>query len=107
MTKIEAVRQAVMDLQGNVTEARAKIRRAWEFRKDCKGLGDWQREMAMGHVGYNANGAKMAMELIAQVRQEHAGNERAMGMLDIYEEWMHATVADMAEVKAMIEAYKV
>lgn len=104
--KLNAIRAAVMDVQGNVAEAREKMRKAWEYRECSKAYADWQKDMAIGHLAYNTSGAKLAGEIISQARTDQVGNERAQGTLDVYEEWLRRTTADAAEVKAMADSYK-
>ena len=57
--------------------------------------------------GWNNNsGARMAAEHIEKARESHEGDDRAMGMLDVWEQWLHHVAGEMAEVKAMIDSYK-
>ena len=106
MMRLENICEVIDGIEHNISEARGKIKRAWEMRGICKPMADWQRDMAAGHLAYNTAGGKLAGELITQARGEYAGNERALGMIDAWEKWMHEAMSEMAEVRAMIDMYK-
>lgn len=103
---MEHVKWAIMTVHENVQEAKEKILKAYKMKNECKSLADWERDMAVAHINFNNSGARMAAEHIEKARESHAGDDRAMGMLDVWEQWLHHVAGEMAEVKAMIDSYK-
>lgn len=103
---MEHVKWAVMTVHENVQEAKEKILKAYKMKDECKQLADWERDMAVAHINFNTGGSRLAMDHIRQARERHAGEERSMGMLDVWEHWLHEIMAEMAEVHAMIDSYK-
>ena len=103
---MEHVKWAVMAVHHNMEEAREKIMKAYKMRTDNKELADWQRDMAVAHINFNNAGVRLAQEQIERARHDHDGNERHMGMLDVWEGWLHEIVGETAEVKAIIDSYK-
>ena len=94
------------EIRGNISEAREKIKKAYEYRDKDKAVADWYKEMAATHMKFNDTGHSIVTGMIKESREKMSGNLMLPGMIAVYEE-IHADIAkEAAEVQAMIAAYK-
>ena len=99
---MDHVKWGVMTVHHNMKEAKEKILKAYKMREECKELADWERDMAVAHVNFNTGGTMLAQDHIRRVRDQHAGEHRTMGMVDVWESWLHEIMSEMAEIRAMM-----
>lgn len=93
-------------IDGNISEAKKYIRKAYELREDNKQLADWCRDMAMSHIGFNVRGHELVKHMIDEYAASGQHSELVPGMMAVYKDKHNDMMAESAEVKAMIDAYK-
>lgn len=109
--KCEEIRCIIKTMMHNIAEAREKIHKANEWKEKHRGIADWYKQMAAGHLDYNSGAMQMARSGLQEMRSEHSHGEdqqtmhRMLGKCDAYEEWLEQIAPEIAEVRAMIEAY--
>lgn len=107
----DEIRCILKTMMHNIGEAREKIHKANEWKEKNRGIADWFRQMAVGHLEYNAGAHQMVKNGLRDMSVEHAHNhdhdahERMLGKCEAYEEWLEQIAPETAEVRAMIEAY--
>lgn len=97
------IKHVVKDIEHNIREAREKIMRAYNMMESNRAYADWQRDMAMGHLAFNAKGHEIVKKMIADVA--NSTDPLAPGMRAMFEDIHADMMRDTAEVKAMIDSY--
>jgi hypothetical protein len=93
-------------IDGNIAEAKKYIHKAYELREEDKALADWCRDMAMSHMAFNAKGHEIVKRMIDDFAASGKHSDLAPGMIAVYKDKHNDIIAESAEVKAMIDAYK-
>jgi len=100
---MRAIKNVARDIEGNIREAREKIAKAYQMMESNRPYADWQRDMAMGHLAFNAKGHEIVKKMIADVA--NSTDPLAPGMRAMFEDIHADMMRDTAEVKGMIDAY--
>ena len=100
---MRAIKNVARDIEGNIREAREKIAKAYQMMESNRPYADWQRDMAMGHLAFNAKGHEIVKKMIADVA--NSTDPLAPGMRAMFEDIHADMMRDTAEVKAMIDSY--
>lgn len=100
---MRAIKNVARDIEGNIREAREKIAKAYQMMESNRPYADWQRDMAMGHLAFNAKGHEIVKKMIADVA--NSTDPLAPGMRAMFEDIHADMMRDAAEVKGMIDAY--
>ena len=103
---MHTIKCVLKDMAHNVSEARDKIHKAHRMHDGNRTVADWQRDMAKTHLEFNTKINDAAAKMMADAATYHAGDHKALGMLEAYKEWHADIIEDAAEVMAMIAAYK-
>lgn len=98
-----AIKRVVVDMETNIREARDKIGRAYQMMTSDRAYADWQRDMAMQHLAFNARAHEIVKRLIADTAA--STDPLAPGMRAVFEDRHADIMRETAEVKAMIDAY--
>lgn len=100
---MRAIKNVARDIEGNIREAREKIAKAYQMMESNRPYADWQRDMAMGHLAFNAKGHEIVKKMIADIAG--STDPLAPGMRAMFEDIHADMMRDTAEVKAMIDSY--
>lgn len=57
---MRAIKQVVKDIECNIREAREKIGKAYQMMESNRPYADWQREIAIAHLTFNARGMRLS-----------------------------------------------
>lgn len=106
MINFEGLKSTLCAMNGNVTEASEKIRMAHGLKAEHKVLADWQKEMAIAHLGFNASGQKAIMSMMNDIKSDPEYDEFAKGKMCAYEEWMNDILVETTNVQSIITSYK-
>lgn len=107
----DEVRCILKTMMHNIGEAREKIHKANEWKDKHRGIADWFKQMAVGHLEYNTGAHQMVKNGLREMSAEHEHNHdhdeaaRMMGKCEAYEEWLEQIAPETAEVRAMIDGY--
>lgn len=98
-----AIKRLVRDVECNIREAREKICKAYEMMETDRPFADWQKDMALSHLTFNARGH----ELLKKQVEGMAGcaDPLAAGMRAVYADRHAEMIRETAEIKAMIDNY--
>ena len=111
MMTCDEVRCILKNMMHNISEAREKIHKANEWKDKHRGIADWFRQMAVGHLEYNTGAMQMVKNGLHEIRNEHAHStdpeqmQYMHGKCEAYEEWLNQIGPETAEVRAMIDGY--
>lgn len=94
------------DIRHNIHEAREKMMTAYKLREEDKPVADWYKEMAEAHMKFNENGHANVKRLIEKAEAEMKDNPMLPGMRAMYNTIHGDIMAEAAEVRGMIAAYK-
>lgn len=93
-------------LRSNIGEAHGYIMKAYAKRETNATASAWCRDMAVGHLSFNANGMTLAKKLMDDLRASPDRKEYNEGMLAVYS----MEIADInkctADVNNLISSYK-
>nr|DAL30166.1 MAG TPA_asm: hypothetical protein [Caudoviricetes sp.] len=106
---MKLIKQISNDIAENVSEAKDKIRTAYELKAESPEAAAWYREMASAHLGFNSKGHEVIKKLIENYKnsEEYKRNPAfADGMLGAWNAIHDDLIAKTAEVKAMVEGFK-
>lgn len=106
---MKLIKQISNDIAGNISEAKDKIRTAYELKAESPEAAAWYREMASAHLGFNGKGHEVIKKLIEAYKtsDEYKRNPAfADGMLGAWNAIHEELIAKTAEVKAMVEGFK-
>lgn len=106
---MKLIKQISNDIAENISEAKDKIRTAYELKAESPEAAAWYREMASAHLGFNSKGHEVIKKLIDTYKasEEYKRNPAfADGMLGAWNAIHDDLIAKTAEVKAMVEGFK-
>lgn len=106
---MKLIKQISNDIAENISEAKDKIRTAYELKTESPEAAAWYREMANAHLGFNSKGHEVCKKLIETYKasEEYKRNPAyADGMLCAWNAIHEELIAKTAEVKAMVEGFK-
>ena len=106
---MKLIKQISNDIAENISEAKDKIRTAYELKAESPEAAAWYREMAQAHIGFNSKGHEVIKKLIEAYKtsDEYKRNPAfADGMLGAWNAIHEELIAKTAEVKAMVEGFK-
>lgn len=107
--KCEEIKCLISNMMHNVKEAREKVEKAYAWKEKHRGIADWFKTMADGHLEYNKGAMQMVRSGMQELKNEHAHDEvmhhHTMGKCEAYEEWLEQIVTESAEIRAMIDGY--
>ena len=106
---MKLIKQISNDIAENISEAKDKIRTAYELKAESPEAAAWYREMASAHLGFNGKGHEVIKKLIEAYKtsDEYKRNPAfADGMLGAWNAIHEELIAKTAEVKAMVEGFK-
>ena len=106
---MKLIKQISNDIAENVSEAKDKIRTAYELKAESPEAAAWYREMANAHIGFNSKGHEVIKKLIETYKnsEEYKRNPAfADGMLGAWNAIHEELIAKTAEVKAMVDGFK-
>ncbi len=106
---MKLIKQISNDIAENISEAKDKIRTAYELKAESPEAAAWYREMASAHLGFNSKGHEVIKKLIDthKASDEYKRNPAyADGMLGAWNAIHDDLIAKTAEVKAMVEGFK-
>nr|DAU71936.1 MAG TPA: hypothetical protein [Caudoviricetes sp.] len=106
---MKLIKQISNDIAENISEAKDKIRTAYELKAESPEAAAWYREMASAHLGFNSKGHEVSKKLIETYKssEEYKRNPAyADGMLCAWTAIHDELIAKTAEVKAMVDGFK-
>lgn len=106
---MKLIKQISNDIAENISEAKDKIRTAYELKAESPEAAAWYREMAQAHIGFNSKGHEVIKKLIETYKasEEYKRNPAyADGMLGAWNAIHEELIDKTAEVKAMVEGFK-
>ena len=106
---MKLIKQISNDIAENISEARDKIRTAYETKTILPDAATWYREMASAHIGFNTKGHEVVKKLIEAYKasEDYKKNpDYADGMLCAWNAIHEDLIAKTAEVKAMVDGFK-
>lgn len=106
---MKLIKQISNDIAENISEAKDKIRTAYELKAESPEAAAWYREMASAHLGFNSKGHEVSKKLIETYKnsEEYKRNPAyADGMLCAWNAIHEELIAKTAEVKAMVDGFK-
>lgn len=106
---MKLIKQISNDIAENISEAKDKIRTAYELKTESPEAAAWYREMANAHLGFNSKGHEVSKKLIETYKasEEYKRNPAfADGMLGAWNAIHDDLIAKTAEVKAMVDGFK-
>lgn len=102
-------RQLSNDINGNIEEARDKIKTAYALKSDCPEAAQWYKEMASAHINFNSNGIqtiKKRMEAFKSSEEYKRNSSYADGMIAAWEAMLTDIISRTTETKAMVDGFK-
>lgn len=106
---MKLIKQISNDIAENISEAKDKIRTAYELKAESPEAAAWYREMANAHLGFNSKGHEVSKKLIETYKnsEEYKRNPAyADGMMCAWNAIHDELIAKTAEVKAMVDGFK-
>lgn len=101
-----SIKKIARNMDGNISEAHKYARMAHEWRDKCRMQADWYRDMAVGHLNFNAPARQLYDKRMADLASMPEAAEYIHGIRMAYDAWMHEIAEDTAEVQALISMYK-
>ena len=106
---MKLIKQISNDIAENISEAKDKIRTAYELKAESPEAAAWYREMANAHLGFNSKGHEVSKKLIETYKnsEEYKRNPAyADGMMCAWNAIHDELIAKTDEVKAMVDGFK-
>lgn len=106
---MKLIKQISNDIAENISEAREKMRTAYELKAESPEAAAWYRDMAQAHIGFNGKGHEVCKKLIESYKasEEYKRNPAfADGMLGAWNAIHDDLISKTAEVKAMVDGFK-
>lgn len=111
MMMCDQIKCILKTMMHNVSEAREKINKAHEWKDKDRGVADWFKTMAAGHLEYNSGAMQMVKGKLQEMRGKYGHISDApeanhtIGKCEAYEEWLEQIGPEAAEVRAMIDGF--
>ena len=97
----------IMDvLRGNAREARKYATKAHELRDKSRQTADWCCDMAEAHLKFDDGGMTLARWHMEHMADDGVGAEMIPGARMVYDADLGDIAKDVADVRALLEAYK-
>lgn len=104
------IKHLLMQIGGNIEEAREKILEAYQWQDKSEVIARWHKDMAAQHLAFNEPAVTMVRKHIEEMRSEHKDehgepDKGMMGKCEVYEEWLEHLLPGMAEARAMVDRF--